>query len=538
MSAHLLVGATTVPIYAVPESAASELREMGVSVPDVNMWHWPMGLGQHGRGRFVVMAKDLADLDDPEWYEVTLVLGDIRFDALSLIRRGIFFPSAGSPPMLVVDVVDERYRWFGAINHSTMNLTGQRPEVDEPETIRQFAQRVVSSDDFHYFLSGEIAWPSEETGAVVAYDVRLSAAPVGVSLDRLLAYAGLRVCPLPSLAYEDRAPLPPGYGPSSPLEHRYEVRPLAESGIGLAATYSGLKDTTLWASIGATAYTAALTGGGEGIVQAGFPIVTNFNQLPEAVEVAFPAIREDGYPRAAPWDRDESIRVRVEIPGGLGPVTRIGAAIYATLSGDNPASVTNQEALDAEAQRLADLVAAVHRVGTPNIVVGGFAPVRMVSAIDEVIYGIDPPTTRIVSDVRRSLRTSPLRVVDATGLALAYEGPITTQIRAVGPPPDVFVGVITARNTESLTYDAAAINNPGIAVADKAPINRPVNLTAVDVIPASVGDFCLLLRVSSESVALVAYERISTASCDEPPIQGAAIQGVRPESFTAQVLGI
>lgn len=536
MTAHLLIGGTTVSIYAVPESAASELREIGVSVPDVNLWHWPMGLGRHARGRFVVMAKDLADLDDPESLDVTLVLGDVRFDALSIIRRGIFFPSAASPPMVVVDVVDERYRWFAAINHATSNLTGQRPEVDEPETIREFAEQVISSDDFG--LAGAVAWPDDETGAVVAYDVRLSAAPVGVSLDRLLAYAGLRVCPLPSLAYEARAPLPPGYGPSTPLEHRYEVRPLAESAGGLASAYAALKDATLWASIGATAETGALTGGGEGIVQAGFPIAANANQLPEAVEVAFPAVRADGYPRAAPWDRDESIRVRVVIPGGRGPVERIGAAIYATLGGDDPASVTNQEALDAEAQRLADLVAAVHDVGTPNIVVGGFATVRMISAIDEVVYGIDPPTTRIVADVKRSLRTSPLRVVDATGSAIAYEGPITTQIRAFGSPSDVFVGVITARNTESLTYDAAAITDPSITVTNQSPINRPVSLAAVDVIPASVGAFCLLLRVSAESVALVAWEQIPTESCDVPLVEGAAIQGLRPESFTAQVLGI
>lgn len=85
---------------------------------------------------------------------------------------------------------------------------------------------------------------------------------------------------------------------------------------------------------------------------------------------------------------------------------------------------------------------------------------------------------------------------------------------------DVIAGRITAvTGTVNAVYDAEAISDPSIAVADAAPINRAFDTAGVSFTPATVGATCLLvIRTDVDTVELVAFELTQDgAACEEGP---------------------
>jgi hypothetical protein len=99
----------------------------------------------------------------------------------------------------------------------------------------------------------------------------------------------------------------------------------------------------------------------------------------------------------------------------------------------------------------------------------------------------------------------------------------------------VITGVVEA--TPPL-YSAEAIDVAGVAVENVPPINRVVDTDFVDVLPASVGDLCLIVIDAGGTPRLVAWEKIRTEPCDAGIAGLDAGTRTIPETYAAGVLGV
>lgn len=554
MEAFLDIQGRRIPVYLPPAKAIDEMASLGVDYAGINVMRWPMGGGRHGFGRFLVFERDL-DLDEsPDGIPLDLHLGGIRFADLRILRRSVFMSASGGKPMVLVDLVDDRYFWGIDGDRRRWNITNVDRETFEPTTIFTNGEPLTVDDMGRRLVEEGLPggldvwnWTLDLANGAedLLLDVDAATLPAGVLVDRLLLFLGYALVVYPSVDWASRATLPEGISPSNPLETKYEIRPLDERG-RLPEFVDAVKKRTAWVSLSGTADEEGLAAGGAGWRYAGGDVDRFRTRVPDVLRISYPAGRQGGVSTigsgrasrigftanasdefldlvATPGDEET-------IPGGVWGIR------------DEAGELVNGEALAAHSAARAVAFYSRFHSAALNASIIGLEEFPLLAGFDEISFALDLPMTHIRGDVDAP-RLSWNRGVPlvGTGGGMVHDHPI----KAIVAPPAgsssrVFAAVITGVFVENPTplYSAAAIDDPGVAVVSAEPINRPVDTEFVDVEPAAVGALCLILVRGDGSRSLVAWEKIRTEPCDAGIATLDAGTRTIPESFTAGILGV
>lgn len=517
---------------AVTDELRPWLRRAGLDPDKFNRIEWPVGAASWASGWFLLPAGSVSDLFSGSGTAlVELRMGDLHFDRLWMRNPAPVFVREGQPPIIAVEVVDDRYVWrHDGIDQVAFNLSLR-------DKTRLFD--VTESSQGTPININEIVeqeWPDSEwplniqlpqiLNPVDVRDVTAQGLSSLETIDRLMTSVDRVVVAFPNPSH------PGAFG------HRYSAVRMNDGQGKASSMLATFSDVIQHGGVFAQD-SLVPPSAGAGSVAGSIPASWGYAEVPEMVRVHFPAAAEGGAgylvdsegggPRPE-WEIDRYVTKESDFgrPTNVGFVPGVVKSIFdstwAQLSQTDSTVVLNDAELETRALFVAGRYYIRFSAGVARLSMAGWQPVEPYAGAHVITWAATEwgPMTKIDGDLHHPLFGFSLgeaaRSVYTSGLARGIprsDGGILIDV--LPSKGDVFMGTITAVNgTVNALYDVEADGDSSITMQDKEPL-RSDKVTApenIEMEPALVGDPCIIgIRADGQRILLVPTETRRVQLC-------------------------